>query len=288
MKKSKIFLGCLPPNTNELELFAYFSQLCLISDMKLKYRSNKQCAGYGTFNCLEASKLDLLTNTPHYHKGRLLECRPYLPKEELRAYHEVFNNRRLYVGNLPDGINDIALFQFFDNISPVDRAYVSVSGDEYGRACGFVVFKDPAALGIVKSRVWFFNGKKIEIKKVSRDKNSHKRSQRDRVTLSRNVSGGQVSANQNSHHDRMRVLEPQEELMDRHWGGEWVGKGQARQELRNGWGKKRPQNFLPLEEDHFPYIIPHMLDQHSTIEAVLTHSESKNWNHSFKNLRFSY
>lgn len=288
MKKSKIFLGCLPPNTNESELFDYFRGFCDISDMKLKYRSNKQCAGYGTFTCLDTSKVTLIINTPHYHKGRSLECRPYLSKDELKAYHEVFNKRRLYVGNLPEDISDLALFHFFEYIAPVTRAYVTTSRDELGRRYGFVVFRDQSALDIIRSQSWYFQGRQLVIKKVSRDKNLHKRKGlvASELSLSKIESGDMTLTNLSSYQEQSGIEGSLEDSKFGHISG---GLREEKNRLfSKNWVKRQFEYFDGQTHFHSLYQIPHLLKQDSTMEAVLTQSESEYWNHTLKNLRFSH
>jgi hypothetical protein len=67
--QTKIFVGCLPSETIESELFDYFSFFCGVSNLKIKYRSNSICAGYGHFICLNPSPeiLNELFSTPHFY-----------------------------------------------------------------------------------------------------------------------------------------------------------------------------------------------------------------------------
>lgn len=171
--QQKMFLGCLPQETNISLLREYFSQFCLLKEFTLKLRSNKQCAGYGSFICLEPTKVDNLINIPHYHKGRSIECRPYLTKEELKIYQRKFNKRRLYVGKLSSKTTDLQLFSFFMSIAPVVRAYVVGNDELYGGKFGFVVFKNESAIEIFKEMEIYFKGRNLVVKKANRDKNEH-------------------------------------------------------------------------------------------------------------------
>lgn len=67
--QTKIFVGCLPSETIESDLFDYFSTFCTIEGLKIKYRSNEICAGYGHFICLNPTPeiLKELFSTPHFY-----------------------------------------------------------------------------------------------------------------------------------------------------------------------------------------------------------------------------
>lgn len=172
-EKTKVFLGCLPQNTNKEELLVYFTKICKISNFKIKNRSNNQCAGYGTFICLEPSKSEILFNQPHFHQGRSLECRPYLSGDDLKKYHLEFNKKRLYIGNLPYDITDLELFNFFNNISPVLRAYSLKKENKGEKDCfGFVIFKEKEALEFVRMKKRYIRGYLLEVKYVNREKNT--------------------------------------------------------------------------------------------------------------------
>lgn len=50
-KETKIFIGCLPADTNEEELKEYFLQYCTdLTNFKVKFRSNGICSGYAYFS----------------------------------------------------------------------------------------------------------------------------------------------------------------------------------------------------------------------------------------------
>ena len=283
MEKTKIFLGCLPPNTDEQELRAYFSEFCSISEMKLKYRSNKQCAGYGYFFCNEDSNISTLTDTPHYHKGRSLECRLYLSGEELKKYQEKFNKRRLYIGNLPLGTTDEQLFEFFNHISPVMRAYTLEKPDDDGKWFGFVVFKNESALEDVQSQVLHLKGNLLEVKMVSKDKNAHKRKKKSKGDLSfRGKSGSTIV--ENSIEPRGAHLEIKKLTQINLFRGNekmffkkiWINY--------DGCYKLYQESAQYYVENQGVYF--HKLNQDNTIKEVLDVSKRKEFDHEKKNIRF--
>lgn len=145
----KIFVGCLPADTVEEELYDYFSQFCSITSFKIKFRSNKVCAGYGHFLCPDSnhSALENFFRTPHYYQERSLEVRKYLTGDALEEYQEEFNKRRVYIRNLPPGVTDRTLGEIFQKFGQVERAYMANNPDKEGIHFGFVVF---AKQGIIE------------------------------------------------------------------------------------------------------------------------------------------
>lgn len=76
-RQVKIFVGCLPSETIESQLYEYLTAFCEVSGLKIKYRSNSVCAGYGHFVCDNPSEdaLSLLFSSPHYYQERSIEIR---------------------------------------------------------------------------------------------------------------------------------------------------------------------------------------------------------------------
>lgn len=165
--KKKIFIGCLPPNTDKDELELYLLNFCKISKFKVRFRSNNKCAGFGSFYCRGGPKLWNLLKTPHFHKGRSIEMLPFFNKKEREIYHKEFNKRRLLVGNLPQGITDLELFLFFSCFVPISRAYVVQDEvDKSGSPFGFVVVMDLSLLPILYMRNYILKGNVLVIKEA--------------------------------------------------------------------------------------------------------------------------
>lgn len=145
VRSTKIFIGCLPADTVEDEIREYFLSFCRnLCKMKIKYRSNSICAGYGNFTArLTKKELSRLTNQRHVYRGRILECRPYLKGKKLESYLKQFNSKRIYVENIPEGTTDASLYRFFSGICNVERAYLANNPDKEGGIFGFVITDSP-------------------------------------------------------------------------------------------------------------------------------------------------
>lgn len=163
----KIFIGCLPAETDENEVHTYFSQYCEIIKIKIKFRSNGICAGYGHFTTKISKKnLKTLTTKNHFYKGRSLECRLYMKGKKLESYLNDFNERRIYVRNIPHGTTDYELYDLFSSLCAVTRAYNANHVDKDGNVFGFVITKSPKEiekLGQIGGI--YLKGVKLEISK---------------------------------------------------------------------------------------------------------------------------
>lgn len=131
--------------------------------MTIKYRKNNICSGYGSFIAdITTENLDKMLGTPHYHKGRSIECRSYLGGNDLKTFQKSFNIRRIYVGNLPEEIKDEQLFRVFSQYADLTRAYVANERDSKGVTFGFIVLKSEESADKVLS----LNGIEIEGQRI--------------------------------------------------------------------------------------------------------------------------
>lgn len=176
----KIFIGCLPAETVEEELCDYFKRFCHLDNFKIKYRSNKICAGYGHFICLNPTQrvLTKLFRTSHYYLERSLEVRKYLTGEALDAYQFQFNKRRVYIRNLPPKVKDQELEVIFEQFGPVERAYQANNPDKDQVYFGFIVFAKQGIIENIIDTSIMIQNYEVQIRKVVRSNNNN--SQKDK------------------------------------------------------------------------------------------------------------
>lgn len=140
---AKIFIGCLPSNSNKEEIHSYFSNYCSINKLKISFRTNGICAGYGHFTTeITKTQLEELLNKNHTYMGRVLECRLYMKGKQLRDYLKDFNSRRVHVNNIPKFTTDQELYLFFKLLCNVEKAYIANQSDANDHIFGFVIAKD--------------------------------------------------------------------------------------------------------------------------------------------------
>ena len=231
-RSQKMFIGCLPAESSEKELYSYFSKFAKISNLKLKYRSNNLCAGHGSFLCEEPHKVEILTDSSHFYRGRSLECRPFFSGEELREYRKKFNRRRVYVGNLPPNTTDLRLFEVFSRFGELVRAYTANNPDKRGRTFGFVVFRSEGVSGDLIGRDdLFMDGYRLEI---------------NGVTNKREIRGG---AGRRSFRGFEEGLRPHEAGVGP-FRGSGRGQGSWADEFEPGWDFEDMADFrLPENSD---------------------------------------
>ena len=112
--EKKIFIGCLPSDTDSSEISKYFSKYCRIVNLEVKIRKNGVCAGFGHLICeMSPGELSLLLSSTHTYRGRILEVREYLSEEELNKISENLRKRRIHVSNLPQEVEDNDLRELF-------------------------------------------------------------------------------------------------------------------------------------------------------------------------------
>lgn len=172
MKTKKIFVGCLPCDTNTEEIALYFSKFCEISKFKVKFRSNGVCTGYGEFrtNISEKGLTELLAQE-HIYKGRKLDCREYVKGPKLKSFLEDFTFRKIYVKGMPESTTDEELFEFFSQICQVEKAYIANQVRKSGNLFGFIVTENrEGAQKLIELGQTQFKGYTLEISKCSSQK----------------------------------------------------------------------------------------------------------------------
>lgn len=156
-KETKIFIGCLPAETDEEELKSYFLKFCSdLRKFRVKYRSNGICSGYAYFTTEAPNKLleDLFSQN-HFYKGRFLECREYLKGQKQEEFLQILNRKRVYVGNIPEGVDDLELYETFSKFGKVTRAYIGNHYDKEGKIFGFVVMENFSDVPKILEKKWF-------------------------------------------------------------------------------------------------------------------------------------
>lgn len=74
----KIFIGCLPSDSTTEELTAYLSMFCKVKNLKIRFRKNGICAGYGhAFLISDSGSFKDFLALDHLYQGRALEIRPF-------------------------------------------------------------------------------------------------------------------------------------------------------------------------------------------------------------------
>lgn len=134
-KSSKLFVGCLPSQTSSQELKNYFSKFVMVESVKVKYRKNGICCGYG-YLFVQAFKpeISFLCSEQFHFGGRKVEIRPFFAKNKYLSIHKGEQDKKLFVANLPPSITGPVLSELFSHFGKVQNAYLGNS-DMFNKSC---------------------------------------------------------------------------------------------------------------------------------------------------------
>lgn len=186
----KIFIGCLPHDAKNEEVLGFLCQhVGCVEALKIRYRNNGLCAGYG-HAVVSASNTEIkeLLNSQISYKGRVLECRRFFAQVDFEQHLEELNQRRIYVSGLPIGFSDQELFNLFQETGQIEKAYMAAqdSSTAFEGSFGFVIFSSKKDAESVLSREIQVNGIDLIIRQA---KFKEKKKRRRARLLSPQVSG---------------------------------------------------------------------------------------------------
>ena len=121
----KIFIGCLPNDSTSEDLTAYLSKFCIVKRLKIRYRKNGICAGYGhALLVLSPTDFEVFLSLKHVYYGRSLEIRPFYCQKDFTSLAGDLSKRRLYVSGLPVDFTDLKLLKLFKIYGDIEKAYM--------------------------------------------------------------------------------------------------------------------------------------------------------------------
>lgn len=158
----KLFIGSIPGDTDADDLLSLFRQHANVINVTLAYeKKNKTalCKGYGFALCPSEADLQALLSLKDqlFYRDRLISLREFQVGSQLRENRLAFNMRRIFVGNVPDGINVKDLESLFSSFGDIANIYF-VKGDQSdGARFGYIVYQDiEAAQRVLASKQRFF------------------------------------------------------------------------------------------------------------------------------------
>lgn len=124
-KTSKLFVGCLPSLTSSEELEEYFARLIRVKKVKIKYRKNGICCGFGyIFVQGSSSEISLLCSQELTFSGRKIEVRPFYSKNKYIGFKLSQQSKKVFVANLPSSTTGKTLNRLFSKFGPIQNAYL--------------------------------------------------------------------------------------------------------------------------------------------------------------------
>lgn len=140
----KVFVGGLPPDTQDRELMDYLSTFGKVAWCKTKRWKNDphRCGGYGTVAFVSKQAYEKVLGQQHCFRGRIIECKRAISnRKELQAHHKQVAAQKLFVTGIPCSITDQLLHDYFRQFGHVDIAYIIKQHDKQARI-GFVCFSN--------------------------------------------------------------------------------------------------------------------------------------------------
>ena len=155
--KKTIFIGGLPGSASEKVLTNHFSKFGPIESISMVHSSKKGSnlsKGYALITFKQSESYSKALKQPeHYLFKRVVSCQPYLQGEELAAYLEDLNSRRLFVKYIPKNVDNKGFEEIFSQFGEVDFGYV-VKDPRSGssRGFGYITFMSQTVTRKVEKR----------------------------------------------------------------------------------------------------------------------------------------
>ena len=121
----KIYVGCLPGDATEAKVKQIFEEYGPIADVTLVTKKTDKCVGSGYVTCCDEATRDAILATEVFYGSRKLETSLYLDQNELQAFHEDINVRKLLIKNLPQSTTNEELREKFSIFGEVINAFIS-------------------------------------------------------------------------------------------------------------------------------------------------------------------
>ena len=129
MKGFKVFIGCIPGDSDVQELTDLLLQHARIKEVNLSTDRNQQnrefCKGFGFVVCAtidDVNKLLDLSNKISY-KGRFITLRKFMVGSRLKDDKSRFNKRRIFVGNVPSKTPVDEVKKLFEKYGEIENIY---------------------------------------------------------------------------------------------------------------------------------------------------------------------
>lgn len=176
----KIFLVGLSGSFTDDEILGYFKKK-FPSTFKVKLpKTNGKGSGCGVLMIYNESEYqEIITQHLFFYKQRRFFTNPFLKDEDLDAYLEGIEKRRLFVSRIPRWLKDKDFKKLMKQFGRVDDAYKINERDTRKEFCiGFVMFREAesARKAVELERMELKEGNYLVLKPFKKKKNSRKRS----------------------------------------------------------------------------------------------------------------
>ena len=125
---NKIFVGGIPFNVQERELFKYFSKFGEVAELTLPFSKRKKrlkgfaFVGFSTRQGYQKA----LIQKHHFLKGRVMTARPALGKSLAKINREQVQRQKIFAKGFPARTTEVDIFNFFSQYGLVNRILIGL------------------------------------------------------------------------------------------------------------------------------------------------------------------
>jgi RNA recognition motif-containing protein len=141
----RLFVGGLPSQVTETQLFDYFSRFGLIEWVLIK-RDKKRgySKGYGFITCSHLSTKRKILGMEHTIEGKLVDVNLATPKKKSDNFKSELYKRKIYIPDLEFGISEEDLAGYFSQFGKVNKVYkvIDTLNNFKKKSIGYVEFAE--------------------------------------------------------------------------------------------------------------------------------------------------
>ena len=155
----RVFVGCIPGDTDSIELAKILRRHADVKKVSLVVDYNHQnlsfCKGYGFAVCKSIEDMLMLDSMDGKisYRGRQLTLRKYQTGAQLTKARESFNNRRLFIGNVPNDLDENQLKSILSSFGPIEKLFLVNQESRRSLRFGYIIFLNPEDASRILSHI---------------------------------------------------------------------------------------------------------------------------------------
>lgn len=278
-----IFVGSIPSNLSSEDLRSYFSQFGEIKSLKYKKKPGRLSNNVAILKVKTQRTFDLIfRSTPLVLNGTRLKIREMLKGKDLAEAEEEISLRRVYIKNIPFGVEDDVLTSLFKSFGEVELCYVCKDKRKPGASTdyAFVTFKDADSAEKAKKQ-GVLDSESLGFKLIIKGFNAKNKILKPQKSSKKASTDGIESMNKRKKH--VERNENPREVLFRNFNLE------TRHNLRNFYLKEEGHNNQRLRRKS-TFHLPDLDFEGIRTKKQFSKKENKrvNFNHSRGNIRFNH
>lgn len=172
-KNPKLYVGGLPINITEDDLWNIFGQYGDVQDVVIMYEKGTQRQrGFGFVTFYDYNDANYSASLTHSFEGKTQECKKAKPREHFGDSMQKdpgFKTNRLFIGGLPPELSDREFKEFFSKFGEIkDCVIIPNKETKQSRCFGFVQFVESESVEKIVDRNYDIkiNNRLVDIKKA--------------------------------------------------------------------------------------------------------------------------